>query len=93
MNHSSFYQLDIRKTVFKNCILNEADFTEANLSNSVFTDSNLSNAVFDRTILDNSDFRNAIDFSIDPNQNQLKKTKFSQDNLSGLLDRLNIIIE
>jgi Uncharacterized low-complexity proteins len=93
MNHSSFYQLDIRKTMFKNCSLNEADFTETNLSSSVFTDSDLTNAIFDRTILDNSDFRDAINFSIDPNQNQLKKTKFSKDNLSGLLDGLNIIIE
>ena len=93
MDHSSFYQLDIRKTIFKNCSLKEADFTETNLSNSFFDNSVLTSAVFDRTILDNANLKNAINFSIDPNKNQLKKTKFAKDNLAGLLDRLQIIIE
>ncbi|MNY34865.1 Pentapeptide repeats (8 copies) [compost metagenome] len=93
LNHSSFYQLDIRKTVFKNCRLQEVDFTEANLSNSFFDDSNLTNAVFDRTILDQANLKNAINYSINPNKNQLKKTKFAKDNLAGLLDQLQIIID
>ena len=73
--------------------MKEADFTEANLSNSFFDHSNLTDAVFDRTILDNANLKNAINFSIDPTKNQLKKTKFAKDNLAGLLDRLNIMIE
>ena len=93
MDHSSFYQLDIRKTIFKTCSLKEADFTETNLSNSVFTDTDLTNAVFDRTILESTDFRTAENFSINPNQNQLKKTKFAKDNIYGLLKDLNIVIE
>ena len=93
LDHSSFYQLDIRKTVFKNCSLREVDFTEANLVSAVFDHSDLTDAVFDRTVLDSADLRNAVHFSIDPAKNQLKKTKFAKDNLSGLLDKLNIIIE
>lgn len=92
LNHASFYELDIRKTVFKDCELREADFTESNLASSVFDHSDLSGAIFDRSILDQADFRTARDFSINPNQNQLKKTKFAKDNLSGLLDQLNIVI-
>lgn len=93
LDHSSFYQLDIRKTIFTNCSLKEVDFTETNLSNSFFNNSNLIDAVFDRTILDNANLKNALHFSIDPNKNQLKKTKFSKDNLSGLLNQLSIIID
>ena len=93
LDHSSFYQLDVRKTVFKNCTMREVDFTESNLSNSVFDHSDLLNAVFERSVLDGTDFRNAEHFSINPNQNQLKKTRFSKDNLMGLLDQLNIVIE
>lgn len=93
LNHSSFYKLDIRKTVFKNCSLNEADFTETDLSNSVFQGCDLTSAVFDRTILESSDFRNASNFSINPNHNQLKKAKFSRNNLSGLLSGFQITIE
>ena len=93
LDHSSFYQLDIRKTIFKNCSLKEVDFTETNLSSSFFDNSNLINAVFDRTILDHANFKNAVNFSIDPNKNQLKKTKFAKDNLAGLLNQLQIIID
>ena len=69
------------------------DFTEANLSNSFFDQSNLADAVFDRTILDNANLKKAINFSINPAKNQLKKTKFAKDNLVGLLDTLQIIID
>ena len=93
LNHSSFYGTDIRKTIFNSCSLIETDFTESNLSHSAFTNSNLTDAVFERTNLEYSDLSSAINFSIDPNQNQLRKARFSRDSLSGLLYQLNIIID
>ncbi len=93
LDHSSFYQLDIRKTIFKNCSLKDADFSETNLLYSLFDHSDLAGAIFDQTILDNANFITAVNFSIEPNKNHLKKTKFAKDNLSGLLNSFNIIIE
>lgn len=93
LDHSSFYQLDMRKTKFVDCMVRDADFTEANLANSVFRNTDLAATIFDRSVLDGADFREALNFSINPNQNQIKKAKFSNNNLSGLLQDFNIIIE
>lgn len=92
LDHSSFYQVDVRKTLFRDCTLRETDFTLCNLASAVFTDSDLLNAVFSRTNLEAADLRTARNFSINPNKNTLKKAKFSKDNLEGLLYQVLIII-
>ena len=45
-----------------------------------------------RTNLTEADFRTAQNFSIDPLENQLKKAKFSRENLEGLLEKLQLKI-
>lgn len=85
LSHAVFFQKDLRKTVFDHCILHETDFTEANLTESRFTQSDLSGCIFDRTHLEKADFREALNFSIIPENNFLKKARFSQHNLAGLL--------
>src|SRR5690606_11425449 len=93
LNHAVFYQLKIKKTIFKNCQMIGCDFTEADLSESVFEKSNLQDAQFDRTQLQKADFRTAYNFSIDPELNNIKNAKFSKENLVGLLDKYNLKIE
>ena len=41
-NHSSFYKTKIKKTVFKNSALQEADFAETDLTSAVFDNFNIS---------------------------------------------------
>ncbi len=48
--------------------------------------------VFDRTILEKADFRRAVNYSIDPTTNKIKKARFSLDGLAGLLDKYHIEI-
>ena len=36
LNHSTFYKIKIRKTVFRNSQLHETDFTECDLTDAVF---------------------------------------------------------
>jgi len=93
LNFSSFYKLDIKNTTFQNCKLEEVEFVEANLSNSIFQDCDLSQAIFENTILEKADLSTSYNFTIDPETNQIKKAKFSRQNIIGLLDKYNITIE
>lgn len=93
LDHASFFQIKISRTVFKNCRLREADFTEANLTAAVFENCDLSQAVFDRTHLEKADFRSAYGYTIHPDFNRIKLAKFSQSGLAGLLQQYDILIE
>jgi fluoroquinolone resistance protein len=93
LNHSSFYKMKIKKTVFKNCKLEEVDLTEADLAGAVFENCDLLRATFDNTILEKADLRTAYNYSIDPEINRIKKAKFSAAGLGGLLDKYDIDIE
>jgi uncharacterized protein YjbI with pentapeptide repeats len=93
LNHSSFYKTKIKKTVFKNSQLQEVDFAEADLTNSVFDNSNLLLSVFEFTILEKADFRTAYNYTINPENNRIKKAKFSISGVAGLLDKYDIEIE
>ena len=83
----------MRKTNFTDCSLKEVDFSNVDLSESVFKNCELSGATFSNTILEKVDFRTALNYSIDPELNKMKKAKFSVLNLSGLLNKHNLDIE
>ena len=93
LDHSSFYKTKIKKTHFKNSSLKEADFTECDLSGSVFQNCDLAGAIFENTILEKADFRTSFNYSIDPENNRIKKAKFSILEISGLLDKYDIEID
>jgi uncharacterized protein YjbI with pentapeptide repeats len=93
LNHSSFYKTKIKKTIFKNCKLQEVDFTEADVSAGLLDNCDLAQAIFDRTILEKCDLRSAYNYSIDPENSRIKKAKFSTQGISGLLDKYDIDIE
>jgi fluoroquinolone resistance protein len=93
LDHSSFYQVKLKKTSFKGSQLHEVDFTESDLTASVFTDCDFTNATFDNTILEKADLRTSVNYSIDPETNRIKKAKFSLSGIAGLLDRYDIEID
>ncbi|MES2479811.1 MAG: pentapeptide repeat-containing protein [Bacteroidota bacterium] len=93
LNLSSFYKVKLKGIKFISCSLHEVDFTESDLTNSSFENCDLLQAVFDSSILEKADFRTAINFSINPERNRIKKAKFSVQGLSGLLQHLDIYIE
>lgn len=90
---SGFYQRKLKKGQFKACGLQEVDFTEADLTEADFSGSDLRGAVFERTTLEKADFRTAVNFSINPSINKMKKAKFSRQSLSGLLEQYDLTIE
>jgi fluoroquinolone resistance protein len=90
---SSFNGLDLRNTTFEGCDLQEADFTGADLSGAVFGNSDLLRATFYRTNLESADFRTAFNYSIHPEENRLRKAKFTMPGVTGLLDSYGIDVE
>ncbi len=92
MDYSSFYQLKVPQTTFENCSLKEVDFTGANLTKSKLTNCNLLDAVFDNTLLEHADLTSASNFRIDPENNYIRKAKFSYESLPGLLTKYELDI-
>ncbi|MEP0366297.1 MAG: pentapeptide repeat-containing protein [Cyclobacteriaceae bacterium] len=90
---SSFYQLSLKSTVFKNCSLQEVDFTESDFSRGQLINCDLASAVFDRTNLQSADLSSATNFNIDPENNNIKKAKFALGELQGLLNKYDILVK
>ena len=93
LNYASFYQLKLKNTRFNQCKLEDVSFEKTDLTNAVFNHCELNKAVFDNTQLEGADFRTAFNFSINPEINNVKKARFSNQNIAGLLDKYKIIIE
>jgi uncharacterized protein YjbI with pentapeptide repeats len=93
LDYCSFSKKKMVKTSFNNSSLKGADFSECDLTGSLFRNCDLENTVFNRTILKEVDFRTAINFSIDPENNNIRKARFSLSGLAGLLNRYDLIIE
>lgn len=89
---SSFYFMKLIKTKFKNCEINEVDFSGTDLTNSIFEKCDLKRSIFNNTILEKADFRTSFNYCIDPEINKIKKAKFSLSGLPGLLEKYNIEI-
>lgn len=93
LNHSSFYKTSVKTTYFVHTQLQEVDFTECDLSQSVFDHCDMLRSVFENSNLEKADFRTAINYTIDPELNKIRKAKFSVYGLSGLLSKYGIQIE
>jgi uncharacterized protein YjbI with pentapeptide repeats len=93
LNLSSFYKLNLKRSQFKNCTLQEVDFTESDLSSSILDCCDLTGAIFEHTILEKTDFRSAYNYSIDPEKNRIRKARFSLSGVGGLLEKYGIEIE
>ncbi len=92
LDYSSFFKLKLRGTRFSNCKMEEVEFRQADLSQASFKDCNLARAIFEETILDGCDFTSALNYTIDPEKNRMRKAKFSYEGLPGLLTRHGIIV-
>ena len=93
LNNCSFYGLKIKATIFKNCKLVEVDFTDCYAPSSLFDNCDFSGAIFENTNLEKSNLTSSFNFSIDPSMNNIYKSKFSAQNISGLLHKYKIEIE
>ena len=93
LNHSSFYQLKMKKQLFSGCHLEEVDFTECELMEAKFSDCNLIGARFENSNLIKADLSTAVHYTIDPTINRIKKAKFALSGIPGLLTTFDIVID
>ncbi len=93
VNLSSFYQLNLKNTSFIASSLREVDFSECNLTQARFDECDLADALFDHTNLEKADLRTATNFRIDPDNNRIRKARFSMQGALSLLAKYNIDIE
>lgn len=93
LNLSSFYKLKLKGIYFSNCKMEQVDFTEADLSKGRFSGCDLGGSIFSSTNLEGADLETATGFSIDPEENRIRKAIFSKENIHGLLDKYRITIK
>jgi fluoroquinolone resistance protein len=89
---SSFYKLKLKKTKFIRCNLQEADFSDTDLSGAIFDDCDLQGALFENTNLEKADLYSSYHYSIDPEKNKIRKARFSNTGIAGLLNKYDIEI-
>lgn len=92
LDYSNFFNLKLKKSVFKSCRLLEVDFSQADLTAATFFGSEMSGVVFDRSVLEKADFREAVNYRIDPEINKIKGARFDLEGLPGLLGKWGIKI-
>lgn len=90
LDYSIFRNVRMQKTPFVKCNLIEADFAEAQLKGSCFTYCDLERAFFSNTDLTEVDFSTAMNVTINPQFNKMRKAKFSRTNLEGLVAHLGL---
>lgn len=90
LDHSSFYKVRLKKTLFLKCSLLETDWEQTNLSQARFDECDLQGANFVRTDLSKADLRTAYNFVIDPENNNIKQAAFALHSLPGLLEKYSV---
>ena len=81
-----FSDLSLKNTNLKDCEIIECEFSKCNLMGANFESSDLKNSRFQNCNLNFTSFKNAKNYSINPNENNVKKAKFSLPEIIGLLD-------
>jgi uncharacterized protein YjbI with pentapeptide repeats len=84
--------MNLQEISFGASELKECDFFQANLAGADFSNCNLAGAIFENCDLKSADFRQALNYQIDPAQNQVAKARFSMPEVLSLLAPLGIEI-
>ena len=92
LTHSSFVGNKMRGTRFLDCQATETTFVDVDLSEAVFTGSDLAGAKFIDTTLIDADLSTATNYAISPQQNRLKRTRFSEEAALALVSELGIVV-
>lgn len=93
LDYASFDKKKLNKSVFDNCKMHHVNLTLADLSKSKLIDCDLFEAHFSQTNIATVDFTSSHNFTINPENNQIKKAKFLMQDLEKLLYQYDIIVE
>lgn len=93
ISHSSFFELVLTEIVAEECKAHGVDFRGADLSQGSFILTDFDSSLFMHTKLYAADFSEAINYNIDPMQNNILKGKFSMPDAMNLLRGFEIEID
>ena len=85
--------LKLNNTILRDISFKGCKMIGLHLAESIFAHSDLSGAVFSFTNIERADFRDALNYSIDPEKNKIKKSKHSTSALGGLLGKHDLLID
>lgn len=88
-----FSNLELQNTKFDNCQVFDCDFLNSNLTKATFENSDLKDTRIQHSNLSFTSFLNAKNYNINPNENFIKKTKFSVPEVISLLSSFDIVLE
>jgi uncharacterized protein YjbI with pentapeptide repeats len=90
INHSTFIGLQLKGISIVDCVASNVDFRETDLSQSNLSGTEFSESLFISTNLTEADFRDAINYAINPAKNMLTRAKFSLPEAMSLLFSMDI---
>lgn len=90
ISHSSFFQLQLSGFIAEECKAHDVDFREGDFSEASFMLTDFDKSYFMRTKLHSADFTQATNYTIDPNENDIFKAKFSMPEVVSLLNAFDI---
>ncbi|MVM37821.1 pentapeptide repeat-containing protein [Spirosoma sp. HMF3257] len=92
LDNTAFLNRKLKKAKFVDCSIIEAHFIRCELVGALFKNCNLEFAKFDGNDLTQVDFSSSYNIELNPDENKVKKAKFSLQNLPGLLTKYDLII-
>ncbi|MEM7115674.1 MAG: pentapeptide repeat-containing protein [Chloroflexota bacterium] len=92
LNHSTFIGLNLCRLQLTESMAANVDFREANLSRASFANTDLLDSLFLNTNMTGADLSQARQYTIAPQHNNLKQTKFSLPEAMSLLYNLDIVL-
>jgi len=93
ISHSTFTRLSVQRMEMVECVAREVDFTGTNLTSANLGKTDFLGSRFVDTDLSYADFSKAVNYSIDPRANRLKKAVFSLPEAVSLLSAFNIVLK
>ena len=92
LDYTVFLNRKLKKANFTDCSIKEAHFLNCDLSGSVFKGCNLELTRFEANNLTQVDFSSSYNVVLDPDDNKVKKARFSIHELPGLLTKYDLVI-
>lgn len=93
LSHSSFYELSLKEIVIEECKANDVDFRFGDFAYASFIMSDFLGSHFVKTKLNHADFTEAMNYNINPVENDISKAIFSIPEVVNLLDCFDIKIK
>ena len=92
LDYTVFLNRKLKKVQFIDCSLKEAHFMNCELIGALFKHCNLELARFEGNNLMQADFSSSYNLELNPEDNKIKKARFSLQNLPGLLTKYDLVI-